>query len=124
MAFLKRNTRRRRRPPGVDPLGYYLPPFAYADMQVLRQAVEGDQEPRPGQARRLYAHRTHSRPSSATSSSDRTASGPTPRVLEVQFQGVTGNDVDQFKDPKKEVILWPPKYKSGDVRYPYSDAKQ
>src|SRR6202795_3824844 len=26
---------------GVDPLGYYLPPFAYANLQVLEQAVEG-----------------------------------------------------------------------------------
>ena len=26
---------------GVDPLGYYLPPFAYGYMQVLQQAVEG-----------------------------------------------------------------------------------
>ena len=26
---------------GVDPLGYYLPPFAYANMQVIEQAVEG-----------------------------------------------------------------------------------
>jgi branched-chain amino acid transport system substrate-binding protein len=25
---------------GVDPLGYYLPPFAYAYMQVLQQAIE------------------------------------------------------------------------------------
>ena len=28
-------------PAGVDLLGYYLPPFAYAYMQVLQQAVEG-----------------------------------------------------------------------------------
>jgi branched-chain amino acid transport system substrate-binding protein len=26
---------------GVDPLGYYLPPWAYAMMQVLGQAIEG-----------------------------------------------------------------------------------
>jgi branched-chain amino acid transport system substrate-binding protein len=26
---------------GVDPLGYYLPPFAYANLQVLQAAVEG-----------------------------------------------------------------------------------
>ena len=26
---------------GVDPLGYYLPPFAYSYMQVLQAAVEG-----------------------------------------------------------------------------------
>ena len=25
---------------GIDALGYYLPPFAYAYMQVLQQAVE------------------------------------------------------------------------------------
>ena len=31
---------------GVDPLGYYLPPFAYANMQVIEQAVEGDEKPR------------------------------------------------------------------------------
>ena len=30
------------------------------------------------------------------------------RVLEVQFQNVKANDVEQFKDPKTEVILWPP----------------
>src|SRR6185437_8763601 len=26
---------------GVDPLGYYLPPFAFSYMQVLQQAVQG-----------------------------------------------------------------------------------
>ena len=26
---------------GVDPLGHYLPPWAYAMMQVLGQAIEG-----------------------------------------------------------------------------------
>ena len=31
-----------------------------------------------------------------------------PRVLEVQFQNVKANDMEQFKDPKTEVILWPP----------------
>ena len=25
---------------GVDPLGYYMPPFAYANLQVIEQAVE------------------------------------------------------------------------------------
>ena len=26
---------------GVDPLGWYLPPFAYANLQVLGEAIEG-----------------------------------------------------------------------------------
>ena len=31
---------RRRRSHGVDPLGYYMPPCAYAQLQVLQRAVE------------------------------------------------------------------------------------
>jgi branched-chain amino acid transport system substrate-binding protein len=46
-----------------------------------------------------------------------------PRVLEVQFQNVKANDMEQFKDPKTEVILWPPSLKTGDVMYPYTDVK-
>ena len=41
---------------GVDPLGYYLPPFAYSDLQVLSDAVEGTKKPRPGQAGGLPAN--------------------------------------------------------------------
>ena len=41
------------------------------------------------------------------------------QVMAVQFQGVQGNGVDQFKDPKTEVILWPEKYKTGNIVYPY-----
>ena len=41
-------------------------------------------------------------------------------MLEVQFQNVKANDVEQFKDPKTEVILWPTKYKTGNIIYPYN----
>jgi branched-chain amino acid transport system substrate-binding protein len=46
------------------------------------------------------------------------------RVLEVQFRNVKANDVEQFKDPTTEVILWPSALKTGDVIYPYGDAKK
>jgi branched-chain amino acid transport system substrate-binding protein len=36
---------------------------------------------------------------------------------------VKGNDVEQFKDPKVEVVLYPPSLKDGNVIYPYADAK-
>jgi branched-chain amino acid transport system substrate-binding protein len=45
-------------------------------------------------------------------------------VLVSQFQHVTGNDIDQFRDMSKQVIVWPPEYKSGNLIYPYNDAKQ
>jgi branched-chain amino acid transport system substrate-binding protein len=45
------------------------------------------------------------------------------QVMAVQFQGVSGNGVDQFKDPKTEVILWPTKYRTGKIIYPYDPTK-
>lgn len=44
-------------------------------------------------------------------------------MLEVQFQGVKGHGLGQFKDPKTEVILSPDEYKSGTVRTPYEAAQ-
>jgi branched-chain amino acid transport system substrate-binding protein len=107
---------------GVDPLGYYLPPFAYGYLQVLQQAVEGikgvDQD-------KLADYlRTHT---FKTVVGD-VKFGPNgewsePRVNEVQFQNIKANDIEQFRDPKTEVILWPPDLKTGDLMYPYTDVK-
>ena len=36
---------------------------------------------------------------------------------------VTGNDLAQFAT-HPEVILWPTEYKTGDIIYPYQDAKK
>ncbi len=107
---------------GVDLLGFYMPPFAFADMQVLQAAVEGvgslDQQKL---ADYIRSHTFH------TVAGDITF-GPNgewteSRVMEVQFQGVKSNDVEQFKDPKVEVVLYPPSLKDGDLIYPYTDAK-
>jgi branched-chain amino acid transport system substrate-binding protein len=107
---------------GVDPLGYYLPPFAYGYLQVLQQAVEGikgvDQD-------KLADYlRTHT---FKTVVGD-VKFGPNgewsePRVNEVQFQNIKANDIEQFRDPQTEVILWPPELKTGALMYPYSEVK-
>jgi len=107
---------------GVDPLGYYLPPFAFGYMQVLQQAVEGTKS--LDQDKLADYLRTHT---FKTIIGD-VKFGPNgewaePRVNEVQFQNVKSNDMEQFKDPKTEVILWPPALKTGDIMYPYSDVK-
>ena len=46
------------------------------------------------------------------------------RVFFTQFQHVTGNSIDQFKDTTHEVIVWPKEYKAGDMIYPYAEAKK
>jgi branched-chain amino acid transport system substrate-binding protein len=108
---------------GVDALGYYLPPFAYGYMQVLQQAVESakslDDDKLADVLRKDTFH---------TIVGD-VKFGPNgewvePRVLEVQFQNVKPNDMEQFRNPDTEVILWPPALKTGNVQYPYSDVKR
>ncbi|HTC09743.1 MAG TPA: amino acid ABC transporter substrate-binding protein [Acetobacteraceae bacterium] len=108
---------------GVDALGYYLPPFAYADLEVLGAAITGvgslDQAKL---ATYLRSHTFHTLVGDISFGPN--GEWTESRVLAVQFRGVRGHDLDQFKDAKTEVILWPPALKNGDVRTPYSDAKQ
>jgi branched-chain amino acid transport system substrate-binding protein len=107
---------------GVDLLGFYLPPFAYADMQVLQQAVEavgGLDQQKMADYVRSHTFKTVAGDITFGANGEWTEA----RVLEVQFQNVKGNDVEQFKDPKTEVVLYPPALKDGNVIYPYSNAR-
>jgi branched-chain amino acid transport system substrate-binding protein len=108
---------------GVDPLGYYLPPFAYANLQVLQQAVEGAKS--LDQDKIAEYLRTHTM---KTIVGD-IEYGPNgewkePRVMQVQFHDVKGSDLDQWKTDEKQTIVWPAKYATGKAVYPYADAKK
>ena len=37
-------------------------------------------------------------------------------------QNIKGNTIDDFRDTKTEVIVYPPQFKSGEVIYPYEKA--
>ena len=50
-----------------------------------------------------------------------TGEQPDARVLLVQYQGIEGNAIDQFKLPGKQVIIFPPELRSGGFKYPFSD---
>jgi branched-chain amino acid transport system substrate-binding protein len=107
---------------GVDPLGYYLPPYAYADMQVLQQAVQGtgslDQQKLAD-----YMHSHTFKTVAGDITFGKSGEWTEARVLEVQFQNVKSNDVEQFKDGRTEVVLVPAALKNGTLIYPYSEAK-
>jgi len=45
-------------------------------------------------------------------------------VLEVQFQDIQGNDLEQFGNTKTEVILEPEEFRTGEVVEPYSSDKK
>ncbi len=107
---------------GVDALGYYLPPFAYADLQVVGEAVaETHGTDQAKLADYLRTHTFH------TIVGD-IKFGPNgewaePRVLEVQFQGVKDHNLEQFRDMKAPTVLYPPSLKNGTLRYPYTSAR-
>jgi branched-chain amino acid transport system substrate-binding protein len=108
---------------GVDPLGWYLPPFAYAEMQVLQQAIEATK----GLDQDKLADYIRANPFKTVVgdvSFGQDGEWSKPRVLEVQFQNITGNSIDLFKDLKTEVVISPPEYKTGDVMAPYSEVKK
>ncbi|HEX3537501.1 MAG TPA: amino acid ABC transporter substrate-binding protein [Stellaceae bacterium] len=103
---------------GVDPLGWYLPPFAYAEMQVLQQAIEAtkgiDQDKLAD-----YIRANTFKTVVGDVSFGKDGEWSKPRVLEVQFQNITGNNIEQFKDIKTETVISPDEYKTGSVIAPY-----
>jgi branched-chain amino acid transport system substrate-binding protein len=108
---------------GVDPLGYYLPPFAYSYLQVLGEAIAAaktvDQDKVAD-----YIRATTFKTIVGDIAFGKDGEWKKPRVLMTQFQGIKGNDVEQFKSPATEVVLDPPEFKSGKIAYPYIEAKK
>jgi branched-chain amino acid transport system substrate-binding protein len=98
----------------VDPLGYYLPPFNYAIGQMLEQAVAATKSL---DHRKLaeYLHKnvmnTIVGPISFAADGERAK----PVVPMIQFRAIADKNVEQFRQPGKQVILYPPQYKNGDL---------
>jgi len=107
---------------GVDPLGYYMPPWAYAQLQVLQQAVEATgslDDAKLGDYTRTHPFTT------VVGHVEFGAQGEWahPRVLQVQYQKIKGHDLAQFKDMSTQVVVAPAEYASGEPVYPYERAK-
>jgi branched-chain amino acid transport system substrate-binding protein len=107
----------------VDPLGYYLAPFGYASGQLLEQAVKAtgslDQK-----AIAKYLHdnevKTIVGPIAFSADGERKETA----VLQAQFRGIADKNVEQFRSPGKQVILFPDKLKSGDLISPFEAARK
>jgi branched-chain amino acid transport system substrate-binding protein len=103
---------------GVDPLGVFLPPFAYARMQVLEQAVNATQSLDDGKlAEYMHSHTFQTVVGDIKYSPD--GEWAENRLVWTQFQGIKGNDLDQFRKPETEIVLIPKEYRSGTLHTPY-----
>jgi branched-chain amino acid transport system substrate-binding protein len=107
---------------GVDPLGYYMAPFGYAQYQLLGQAIEATKSI-DDQTLADYIRKTTFKTVAGDIAFGPNGEWAQGRVLQVQFQGIKGNDIGQFKDISTQVVVSPPEYKSGNLIYPYEKAK-
>jgi branched-chain amino acid transport system substrate-binding protein len=108
---------------GVDLLGFYLPPFAYAMMEVLEQSIKavGSLD----QAKLAeYMHKTEFSTYVGKVKFGKNGEWAQPRMLAVQYHGITGNDLDQWRKPGHVTVLTPAPYKTGDVMTPYQDSRK
>jgi branched-chain amino acid transport system substrate-binding protein len=106
---------------GVDTLGYYLPPYAYAAMQVLGQAVEATKS-LDQQKIADYIRNTEFSTIVGKIRFGKNGEWAKGRTLMVQYQKVQGSDIEQFRGPGKKPVLYPEDLKSGNIIYPYSAA--
>ena len=108
---------------GVDVLGFYLPPFAYAMMEVLEQSIKAvgslDQAKLAD-----YMHKTEFTTYVGKVRFGANGEWAQPRMLAVQYHGITGNDLDQWRKPGRVTVLTPATYKTGNVMTPYQDSRK
>ena len=107
----------------VDPLGFYLAPFSYASGQLIEAAIKAtgslDQK---ALAKYLREHEiaTIVGPIAFSPDGERKETA----TLQAQFRGIVDKNMDQFKKPGKQVILFPEKLKSGELVTPFEAARK
>jgi branched-chain amino acid transport system substrate-binding protein len=119
--FLRRYSKRAAEAK-VDLLGYYLTPFAYAIGQLLEQAVNAVgslDHPRLSQYLRANETKTIAGPVRYRKDGE----WANPRIITTQFQGVRDRDIEQFRKPGVQVILYPDWQKNGTLRAPFEQAR-
>jgi branched-chain amino acid transport system substrate-binding protein len=107
----------------VDSLGYYVPPFTYATLDILAQAVAavGDVDP---DKLANYIHNTTFRTLVGDVTFGADGEWAAPRILTIQYRDLKGSDLKQFTEPGHQVILYPPEFKTGTLVYPFSEASR
>jgi branched-chain amino acid transport system substrate-binding protein len=107
----------------VDPLGFYLPPFNYATGQMLEQAINAT---KTLDHKKLaeYIRKTEFQTIVGPIGYDKSGERAKPRLVQAQFRNIQDNNVDQFKNPGKQVVLWPDSDKQGEFVFPFDKARK
>jgi branched-chain amino acid transport system substrate-binding protein len=108
---------------GADPLGYYVAPMAYAQLQVLEQALNAvgslDDAALSDYTRKATFETVVGKVSFGAG-----GGWAQPRLLTVQFRDIKSNDISEFKSANTEAVVYPPEAASDILIYPYERARR
>jgi len=102
----------------VDLLGYFIPPYAYARMQALAQAIEATGGLDQGKLAD-WLHKSTVKTVVGDLSFGKDGEWSRDGVIYVQYQGVKSGALDQFREMATQIVLEPVKNRSGTVLWPY-----
>ncbi len=108
---------------GADPLGFYIPTFAYARLQVLESAILATKSVDDG------ALAEHMRKTTFDTVVGKVRFGQNGEradgnAIFVQYQGITAEGLSQFKGPGRQVIVSPKAVASGKLITPFAAARK
>jgi branched-chain amino acid transport system substrate-binding protein len=106
----------------VDPLGFYLPPFNYAIGQMLEQAITATKS-LDQKVLADYLHKNEMQTIVGPIRFGPDGEWANPRVVQAQFRGVVDKNMEQFRQPGKQVVLYPEQFKTGDIVAPFEKAR-
>jgi len=107
----------------VDPLGFYLPPFNYAIGQMYEQAIKATKSLNH-KVLADYLHKNEMKTIVGPIRYGPDGEWKNARVVQAQFRGIVDKDVDQFRKPGKQVVLYPDQYKTGEVMAPFEKVRK
>jgi branched-chain amino acid transport system substrate-binding protein len=106
----------------VDPLGFYIPPFCYAAGQLISSAVKATGTIDQAKVSQwLHSNTVDTIVGKITFNA--LGDWTKRRVLMCQFRNVEGNDVEQFRQAGKQVIVDPSTLASGEL-IPFAQARK
>ena len=105
---------------GVDPIGYYLQPYAYAYLQVLDQAITGAGSMDHAEIGKYMRDAEFDTVVGKVKFAPNGEWAKT-RVLMVQYQGIEDNELETFTKQGTRVVLYPDEWVSGTLNYPYAE---
>jgi len=107
---------------GVDQLGFYVPPQIYATFEILAQAVAATGGTDPAKLA-AFIHATRFGTIYGDIAFGADGEWQEPRMLTVQYRGLQGQGLDQFRRPEAHVILHPAAYRTGTLVQPFAGSK-